>query len=543
MEDEPTEQWRPGEVEINNITKGFPYLVATGPISPPTTEPPDPIKRVLLHDQAQLIVESPDVPRPISKVSQQWARRLEKRKLLQNDCQAKNQAIDDAIKEVAAIKEAMLDSGAMNNFIQLADGLELTGQSSKTVSTANGHVMKATMTALLPLGQLKAGAQEAIVIPEMSTKALMSVEQLADQGYTTIFHPYLQGVTVHDNDGFKLVTSKPSLLQGWQDTGGLWTVPLAEGTAMNIYKLPSTKGVVQFQHAALGFPTKAMLLTAIRHKNLVTFPGMKSKNVNKFFPESDETQKGHMKQTKQGVSTKVIDEDAMLEAEAILQPKPGVKHKDVYLWVFNATKKAMYTDQPGRFPITSAQGHKYTMMAVKLDGNYIDAEQMKSRTANKLTEAYKQIYARWKATGVICPNWHVLDNEAPAEFLEAIHKNGCRVEKTPADIHQQNIAKRAIQTYKSHFIATMAGVSDDFPIHQWHELVPQIILTLNLLRQSLMAPNILAYAYHHGNFDYNQMPLAPMGCAVQFHIKPNRRKSWGEHASDGWYLKTSPDHY
>ncbi len=34
-----------------------------------------------------------------------------------------------------------------------------------------------------------------------------------------------------------------------------------------------------------------------------------------------------------------------------------------------------------------------------------------------------------------------------------------------------------------------------------------------------------------------------MGCAVQFHIKPNKRKSWGEHASDGWYIKTSPDHY
>ncbi len=89
----------------------------------------------------------------------------------------------------------------------------------------------------------------------------------------------------------------------------------------------------------------------------------------------------------------------------------------------------------------------------------------------------------------------------------------------------------------------MAGVSEDFPIHQWHELIPPIVLTLNLLRQSLVAPNILAYAYHQGNVDYNQMPLAPMGCAVQFHIKPNRRKSWGEHASDGWYLKISPVHY
>jgi hypothetical protein len=180
-----------------------------------------------------------------------------------------------------------------------------------------------------------------------------------------------------------------------------------------------------------------------------------------------------MKQTKQGVrSTKVIDEDAMLEAKAILQPKPGVKHKDVYLRVFDTTKKAMYTNQPDRFPITSAQGHKYTMVAVELDGNYINAEPMKSRTAKELTEAYKKIYARWKATGVICPYWHVLDNKAPAEFLEAIRENGCWVEKTPADMHRRNIAKQAIQTYKGHFIATMAGVLDDFPIHQWHKLVP-----------------------------------------------------------------------
>ncbi len=33
------------------------------------------------------------------------------------------------------------------------------------------------------------------VIPELK-QALMSVKQLADQGYTTIFHPHLEGVTV-----------------------------------------------------------------------------------------------------------------------------------------------------------------------------------------------------------------------------------------------------------------------------------------------------------------------------------------------------------
>ena len=123
-----------------------------------------------------MIVESYNSPRPLSK----WARRLAKYKALHNDRRAENQLIDEAINKVRAIATAMLDSGARSNFIQSSDGFELTGPSSKSVSTANGHIMKATHTALLPLTQLNVGAREAIVIPEMSTQALMSVRQLAD---------------------------------------------------------------------------------------------------------------------------------------------------------------------------------------------------------------------------------------------------------------------------------------------------------------------------------------------------------------------------
>ena len=110
---------------------------------------------------------------------------------------------------------------------------------------------------------------------------------------------------------------------------------------------------------------------------------------------------------------------------------------------------------------------------------------------------------------------------------------------TPADMHRRNVAEQAIQTYKGHFISVLAGVSDNFPIHHWDELIPQTVLTLKFNT----VPNVSVYAYHHGPFDYNRMPFAPMGCAVQFHIKPSRRKTWGEHSSDGWYLRTSPEHY
>ena len=50
-----------------------------------------------------------------------------------------------------------------------------------------------------------------------------------------------------------------------------------------------------------------------------------------------------MKHTKQGVrSTKVIDEDVLLDAETLPKPAPGIKFKDAYLQVFDTTKNVKW---------------------------------------------------------------------------------------------------------------------------------------------------------------------------------------------------------
>jgi hypothetical protein len=91
---------------------GFSSLVATaGPIFPPP--PPDPIKSVPCNHRTRLIVESDTGSHPPSK----WERRLAKHKALKDDRRAEDQVIDDAINEVRAIEEAMLDSRAMSNFV------------------------------------------------------------------------------------------------------------------------------------------------------------------------------------------------------------------------------------------------------------------------------------------------------------------------------------------------------------------------------------------------------------------------------------------
>jgi hypothetical protein len=136
----------------------------------------------------------------------------------------------------------------------------------------------------------------------------------------------------------------------------------------------------------------------------------------------------------------------------------------------------------------------------------------------------------------------VLDNEASEAFKKEIRKN-CKIQLVPPDNHRQNLSERAIQMFKNHFKAIVAGVDDSFPMRLWDKLLPQRILTLNLLRQLNVAPTVSAYAYINGPFDYNLMPLAPMGCAVQMHESTNRRTTWAENSINGWYLRTSPEHY
>ena len=86
----------------------------------------------------------------------------------------------------------------------------------------------------------------------------------------------------------------------------------------------------------------------------------------------------------------------------------------------------------------------------------------------------------------------------------------CDLQLVPPDTHHQNLAKRVIQEMlKSHFIAILAGVDPSFPMSLWDHILPQVILTLNLLCQVNANPNISAYQYMHGFFDYIAMSLGP----------------------------------
>jgi hypothetical protein len=217
------------------------------------------------------------------------------------------------------------------------------------------------------------------------------------------------------------------------------------------------------------------------------------------------------------------------------------KMKEVYIKIHNATE-TMHSDQTGCFPTTSSRGNKYIMVSVEVDGNYIDAEPMENKSKGAMIKAYIALWTRLTASGTVKPTTHILDNDTSEEFKREIQKN-CTIQLVPQDNHRQNLAEQAMQTFKNHFKAILAGVDNTFPMQLWDRLLPQMTLTLNILRQSNAVPTISAHQYVHGNFDYNKMLLAPMGCAVQLHQSSERRAIWAANLIDGWYLQTSPEHY
>ena len=113
----------------------------------------------------------------------------------------------------------------------------------------------------------------------------------------------------------------------------------------------------------------------------------------------------------------------------------------------------------------------------------------------------------------------------------------------PPRVHQQNAAERAICTFKNHFIAGLCSADKNFPIELWDRLIPQSVLTLNLLRSSQITPKFSAWEQLFGRYNFNRTPIAPPGIRVVAHVKPDQQGSWAPHGLDAWYVGPALDSY
>ena len=100
--------------------------------------------------------------------------------------------------------------------------------------------------------------------------------------------------------------------------------------------------MVRYLHAAAGFPTEATWYDAVKSGNYNSWPWLNPKNVRAHFPESEETQKGHMRNERQGLrSTRKrakrrndVDSDNANRTECPSNIHHA-KHQDVFMCTFN----------------------------------------------------------------------------------------------------------------------------------------------------------------------------------------------------------------
>jgi hypothetical protein len=138
---------------------------------------------------------------------------------------------------------------------------------------------------------------------------------------------------------------------------------------------------------------------------------------------------------------------------------------------------------------------------------------------------------------------HWMDNEASTAVKRLLTEQLVEYQLVPPHTHRRNAAERAICTFKNHFITGLCSANNDFLIPLWDQLLPQAKITINLMRALRASPTILAYEAVFGPFDHNWTLLAPPGCKVLLHKKPNQRKSRDPHGVKGWYLGLAMEQY
>jgi hypothetical protein len=137
---------------------------------------------------------------------------------------------------------------------------------------------------------------------------------------------------------------------------------------------------------------------------------------------------------------------------------------------------------------------------------------------------------------------NVMNNQA-RKVIKKMDEKQCDLLVIKPHNHCVNTAKHAMQTFKVHFISTLATTNSEFPLQMWDHLTPQVKSKLNMMPWSGANPDVSAYEAIHGPYDWNRFPLAPPGCKAIVYKSPETQGSWGSRGIDACCVGPLLDHY
>jgi hypothetical protein len=414
---------------------------------------------------------------------------------------------------------------------------------------------KGTLKGTHPALPLK--ARTAFLVPELEFP-LMSLPVLADSDCNIALTKSKATVSFNNEVIITGTRNNPHVTEPLRQ---LWTLDLPTSKATtapsnfmgNVIHHDNHAELVAFYHAALGSPAAPTYMEAVR-RGYVNLTGLTVEKIRKNIPNPIATPMGHLNRTRSNLrSTKAqpspeptsIPNDVTIH-ETDFPSTPAVAENSVFLRLVKAKDFTYvnHVDAMGRFPISSQHGSCYLLLFYSEDANYIHVEAMKSRSTAEYIRAFRNGLTFFWASG-FKPHVQRLDNEVSDDLLKVLKTEFNIVAELAAPTNHRALrAERAIQTYKNHFIATLCTLDPSFPLTLWEDLLPQIEMTLNIMRGSYVNPLISAYEQVMGPYDFNRHPFVPLGVPVIVYEKPkSQRASWDPHGVKGFYLGPAPLHY
>jgi hypothetical protein len=314
--------------------------------------------------------------------------------------------------QILDLHPAIIDSGTTSHFL-LCDAPcnnrrptnnPITCQLPTGITISSTHEAKLN----LPNCNLPPEALTAHLFPELQ-HSLLSIRALCDHGCTTLFNT--NNVIIECN-------GQQIFVGHWHPTNKLWYLDLAQPIqqintspasplAFSAYSAASTTSdLVQFLHVTCFSPVQSTLIKAIDKGHFATWPSFTAANIQCFLPKSPGTTMGHLNQVrKKQSSTKVKPPQPNDDSNNVIPSPPSTDGKCtqfVYAAIVQALNESgqIYTNQTGRFPVTSRGGNKYIMILYDYDSNSILAEPMKSQTDDEIIRSYQALHGRLIAAGL-----------------------------------------------------------------------------------------------------------------------------------------------
>jgi hypothetical protein len=173
--------------------------------------------------------------------------------------------------------------------------------------------------------------------------------------------------------------------------------PTYQHCANSAYEQKTKVELIDFLHRACFSPPISTWVQAIEKNFPTTWPGLSAEAIRKF-QKALATAKGHLKASPKnlGSISKFPPTIATINAPTVRTtspstPEPTVRTHLVYAKVVTITGQ-LFSDQTGRFLVTSSKGNKYVMVVYDYDSAAILAEPIKNRTEIELLRAYSRMH-------------------------------------------------------------------------------------------------------------------------------------------------------